>query len=150
MSKSLGNLVMVRDLLKHCSADALRLYLAGHHYRRAWAHDPDELARADRLVDRLRAAVTVPGHRGDALDPARAQADFTAAMNDDLDTPSAVARLERLADDILAAAGAARDVGPAQAVLRRLAQVFGLRLDAPGVEDRVVKGWSAHLERIAP
>ena len=33
------------------------------------------------------------------------------------------------------------------AEVRRLAQVFGLRLDQPGVEERVTRGWDAHLLR---
>lgn len=147
MSKSLGNLVMVRDLLVHWPADALRLYLAGHHYRRSWSHDPGEIARAHRLAGTLRAAVTAPGGRGGGLDAAGAEGDFAAAMDDDLDTPAALGRLEGLADDILGAARAGRDVAPAQALLRRLAEVFGLRLDAPGADKRVVEGWDAHLER---
>ncbi|HVQ77534.1 MAG TPA: class I tRNA ligase family protein, partial [Candidatus Binatia bacterium] len=147
MSKSLGNLVMVRDLLVDWPADALRLYLAGHHYRRSWSHDAREIARADRLARTLRTAVTAAGGRGGALDTAGAEADFAAAMDDDLDTPAALGRLEGLADDILGAARAGRDVAPAQALLRRLAEVFGLRLDAPGADKRVVEGWEAHLER---
>src|SRR5262245_53359951 len=58
MSKSLGNLVMVRDLLERWSADAVRIYLGRHHYRQSWAHSLDELADADRLAGTLRAAVT--------------------------------------------------------------------------------------------
>ena len=147
MSKSLGNLVMVRDLLKQWSADTLRLYLARHHYRRSWSHDAGDLAQADRLAQHVRAAATVSGGGGEALDGTGAEASFTAAMNDDLDTQSALVRLEGLADEIVAAARADRDVRAAQALLRRLARVFGLRLDEPGVEPRVVDGWNAHLER---
>jgi L-cysteine:1D-myo-inositol 2-amino-2-deoxy-alpha-D-glucopyranoside ligase len=149
MSKSLGNLVMVRDLLKQWSADAIRLYLAAHHYRRRWSHDEHELADADRLARRLLAAVTATGGTGDPHDGADAEASFTAAMDDDLDTPSALARLGALADDVVAAARRGRDVSASQRLVRRLAQVFGVRLDAPGAEDRVVAGWSAHLARFA-
>jgi L-cysteine:1D-myo-inositol 2-amino-2-deoxy-alpha-D-glucopyranoside ligase len=147
MSKSLGNLVMVRDLLKHWSPDALRLYLGRHHYRAGWSHDLDELAHAAQLAEKLRAAATVSGGDGNLLDLAGAEADFTAAMNDDLNTPSALGRLESLADDVLAAARAGRRVETGQALVRRLAQVFGLRLDRPGVEERVTRGWDAHLRR---
>ena len=147
MSKSLGNLVMVSDLLKHWSPDALRLYLGRHHYRRRWSHDLDELARAARLADKLRAAVAASGGDGDPLDVAGAEADFTAAMDDDLDTPAALGRLESLGVDVLAAARAGRRVEAGQTLVRRLARVFGLRLDQPGVEERVARGWDAHLLR---
>ncbi len=149
MSKSLGNLVMVGDLLRRWSADTVRLYLGQHHYRRPWSHNVDELAEADRLARKLETAATVRGGGGEVLDASSAQAAFTAAMNDDLNTPAALERLEALADLIQAAARAGHQLGPAQAVLRRLGQVFGLRLDAAEVEARVIEGWSTHLRRFA-
>jgi len=147
MSKSLGNLVMVRNLLKHWSPDALRLYLGQHYYRLKWNHDPDQLADAAQLAEKLRAAVTVAGGEGDPLHVAGAEADFTAAMDDDLSTPSALGTLASLADDVLAAARAGRRVEAGQALVRRLAHVFGLRLDRLDTEDRVTRGWDAHLRR---
>jgi len=59
----------------------------------------------------------------------------------------ALSRLEGLADAILAAAQSGHDVGAAQAVLRRLAEVLGLVLDRAEVEARVIEGWRAHLGR---
>jgi cysteinyl-tRNA synthetase len=150
MSKSVGNLVMVGDLLQHWPPDALRVYLGRHHYRRSWSHDLDALAEAARLATKLRTAVGVAGGGGDTLDASGAQAEFTIALNDDLDTPAALSRLESLADAILVAAERSRDVSSAQAVLRRLAQAFGLVLDTPGVEPRVTEGWGAHLARFTP
>ena len=150
MSKSVGNLVMVGDLLQRWPPDALRIYLGRHHYRRSWSHDLDALAEAARMATKLRTAVEVAGGAGKALDASPAQAGFTMALNDDLDTPAALSRLESLADAILVAAPKGRDVSRAQALLRRLAQVFGLVLDAPGVEARVTAGWGVHLARFAP
>jgi L-cysteine:1D-myo-inositol 2-amino-2-deoxy-alpha-D-glucopyranoside ligase len=149
MSKSLGNLVMVSDLLRRWSADTLRLYLGKHHYRRPWSHNVDELAEADRLARKLRTAATVRGGGGEVLDAGSARAAFTAAVNDDLNSSAALTRLEGLADRILAAARGGQQLGPAQTVLRRLGQVFGLSLDAAAVEARVIEGWSTHLRRFA-
>jgi L-cysteine:1D-myo-inositol 2-amino-2-deoxy-alpha-D-glucopyranoside ligase len=147
MSKSLGNLVMVRDLLKDWSADALRLYLAQHHYRSAWSHDPAELEGAERLAQHLREAVTSAGGTGPALDVSAVQVSFSEAMDDDLDTPAAIEQLEQLAGEIMEAAQAGQNVQTAQATLRTLSQVFGLRLDAPAAEEQVIAGWSEHLKR---
>jgi L-cysteine:1D-myo-inositol 2-amino-2-deoxy-alpha-D-glucopyranoside ligase len=147
MSKSLGNLVMVRDLLQYWSADALRLYLARHHYRLVWAHNDNELADSGRTALALRAAVAAAGGPGAILDPAQALADFQAAMDNDLDTAGALQCLERLASDIIAAARAGRQIAAAQAGLRRAAQVFGLQLDAGAPEPGVVAGWASHLQR---
>ncbi len=69
MSKSLGNLVMVRDLLRDWSPDALRLYLASHHYRQEWSYSAADLGEAGRLVEGLRAAAGATSGRGAALDP---------------------------------------------------------------------------------
>ena len=147
MSKSLGNLVMVRDLLETWSPDALRLYLGMHHYREPWSHNLEELQQADQRAQKLRAAVVAEGGAGTALDPAPGQASFEAAMEQDLNTPAALAALEHLADAILEAAGAGRDVRAGQAALRSMGRVFGLRLDAGEPEERVVAGWNEHLKR---
>jgi L-cysteine:1D-myo-inositol 2-amino-2-deoxy-alpha-D-glucopyranoside ligase len=147
MSKSLGNLVMVRDLLEDWSADALRLYLAQHHYRSAWSHDLAELAGAERLAQHLREAVTSASGSASVLDVSAVQASFNEAMDDDLDTPAAVGQLEHLAGEILAASRAGQNVKSAQAALRGLSQVFGLRLDSTSAEERVTTGWNEHLKR---
>jgi Cysteinyl-tRNA synthetase len=96
---------------------------------------------------RTAATVSVSGGNGKPLDVAGAEADFTAAMDDDLNTPLALSRLESLAGDVIAAARAGRRVETGRALVRRLAQVFGLRLDRSGVEERVTRGWGAHLLR---
>jgi cysteinyl-tRNA synthetase len=150
MSKSLGNLVMVRDLLRTYSADAIRLYLAGHHYREAWSHSLAELRQAEELAARLRRAATVAGSSSAAVDVHGHQQELVRALHNDLDTPAAVRVLERLADDILAASaarGSEPSNGQAQSALRQIARIFGLRLDAPGPEALVVAGWNEHLPR---
>ena len=147
MSKSLGNLVMVNDLLRTWSADGLRLYLAAHHYRQTWSYAEDELAAAERRAGLLREAVATQGGNGAAVAAEAAMGAFTAALDDDLATPAALDALERLARDVLQGARAGRDVREAQGALRRMGRVFGLRLDAPGPEERVIAGWAEHLRR---
>ena len=102
------------------------------------------------LAETLRAAATAQGGAGGALDPAPFTADFNAAMDDDLDSPRGLVAFERLAAEVLSAAQTGRDVHAAQAELRRLAAVFGLRLDAAAPEPRVTVGWDQHLQRFTP
>jgi L-cysteine:1D-myo-inositol 2-amino-2-deoxy-alpha-D-glucopyranoside ligase len=84
MSKSLGNLVFVSDLVKEWDAMAIRLALVSHHYRDSWEWTDDLLPQAADRLERWRAA-----GRGDAvLDQAR------AALDDDLDTSGAVAAVD--------------------------------------------------------
>jgi L-cysteine:1D-myo-inositol 2-amino-2-deoxy-alpha-D-glucopyranoside ligase len=158
MSKSLGNLVMVRDLLEDFSPDALRLYLASHHYRQPWEFDLDDLGRWAETADRLKEAAQVSG-AGLAMghSPARLKTideerleeyrgRFTEAMNADLDTPAAASVLAELADEILASSAAGMEVSGGRDQLRALARVFGLRLGEAGPEERVSAGWKAHLQ----
>jgi len=85
MSKSLGNLVFVSDLLKSWEPDAIRLGVAAHHYRDSWEWTDDVLpVAADRLA-RWRAA----GEGSDGLDEVR------SALDNDLDTPGAIDAIDR-------------------------------------------------------
>ncbi len=90
MSKSDGNMVFVRDLLERHPADAIRLYLLSKPYRAPFDHDEAALEAAAALTSRLtRLAAGVPG--------AGESPEIVAALDDDLDTPAAVAALERMA-----------------------------------------------------
>jgi hypothetical protein len=68
-------------------------------------------------------------------------------MDQDLDTPTALAALVNLAGDILTAAENGRNLTQAQETLRRCSTILGLRLDKKGVEDRVTEGWQNHRLR---
>lgn len=147
MSKSLGNMVFARDLLEEVSADAIRLTLLSHHYREEWEYTDAELRRAVALADRLRQASHDGGHsawRSLSTVHSAATADyvtqFNAALDNDLDTPTAIQVLDALAAEVQAT----RDEAD---TLRSLAAILGLRLDAPGPEPRVVEGWTTYLER---
>ena len=91
MSKSLGNLVFTRDLIRDHEPAAVRLSLLAHHYRSGWEFDADELkVAAERLEAWRRAggASTVGGPPPDPVD---------AALARDLDTPAALAAVDELA-----------------------------------------------------
>lgn len=150
MSKSLGNLVMVRDLLQQFSPDALRIYLAQHHYRTAWDFDEQELRAAAVVAQQLGAAMTTAGRSaadgsGHTLDATVYTYEFTEALDQDLDTPAALRVLTTLAERITTAASVGWQVETAQTALRTMSQVFGLRLDHEAPEPRVVAGWRQHL-----
>jgi L-cysteine:1D-myo-inositol 2-amino-2-deoxy-alpha-D-glucopyranoside ligase len=123
MSKSLGNLVLARDLLNRYSADAVRVMLLCHHYRTPWEYSEHEMREKAALVERMGlrdlAGVAVPGE-DDGIST-QAEREFIAAMEYDLDTPRALDILARLSAH-------ARDSGAdsSTATLRRLAGVLGL------------------------
>jgi len=148
ISKSLGNLIMVQDLLAKYSPDAIRLYLAGHHYRHIWQYDSMELESAESLASLLDRAVRqafAPRSLSPYTPSSRPQA-FMEALADDLDTPAAVKILEAFAKEILRAAGAGYNVEAAQSALRDMSRLFGLRLDSTGPDPIVVAGWNRHLQ----
>jgi L-cysteine:1D-myo-inositol 2-amino-2-deoxy-alpha-D-glucopyranoside ligase len=147
MSKSLGNLVMANDLLNTYSPDALRYYLANHHYRETWSYSQAELEETGRLVSKLREAVGATDGNGPVLDPSAAVAAFRSAMDEDLNSLAALKVLQRLAAEITDAALAGHSVDEAQERLRTLGSVFGLRFDRQEPEGRVTDGWNRHRVR---
>ncbi len=148
MSKSLGNLVMARDLLQDYTADALRLYLASHHYRRPWSYDESELIKAQQLAQSWLAAATVVGGDSPLVDPAAHADHFRTALDNDLDTPSSVSALTALATAIQQGAQRGQAVQSAQATLRILAAILGLCLGSEGAE-HVQAGWQRHAADFA-
>jgi L-cysteine:1D-myo-inositol 2-amino-2-deoxy-alpha-D-glucopyranoside ligase len=91
MSKSLGNLVFPRDLFRDHEPAAVRLALLAHHWRSAWEFDAAELKEAaERLTAWRRAAA---GHHPGAL-----PGEVAAALAGDLDTPTALAVADELAE----------------------------------------------------
>lgn len=146
MSKSLGNLIMVRDLLERgINADALRVFMHMHHYRIPWQFDEEELRTAVDQAQLLRRAVALEGGSGDALNPRGIINTFNTAMCDDLDTPTALAALQQYAKEIVSAASAGRDVSKAQQSLSTLGAILGLRFNKEGVDKDVASGWDSYL-----
>jgi L-cysteine:1D-myo-inositol 2-amino-2-deoxy-alpha-D-glucopyranoside ligase len=103
MSKSLGNLVFVDALRKEWDPMAIRLAIVEHHYRTEWEWDDDLMPRSAKRLDAWRGARDGTGG-DDVLTEVR------LALDDDLDTPRAVAAI----DDAVDRGG---DVRPAAALL---------------------------------
>jgi L-cysteine:1D-myo-inositol 2-amino-2-deoxy-alpha-D-glucopyranoside ligase len=141
MSKSLGNLVMIRDLLQDHSADTLRLYLALHHYREPWSTSWFELFQAQRLDRDIRHALAARRYPGKITDPRPFQEQFKAALENDLDTPQALQVVQDLVSNILAGSQARLDISRAQDQLRAFGTVLGLRMDGSEPDAEVRQGW---------
>ncbi len=125
MSKSLGNVLLVRDLLDEAPGEAIRFALLGAHYRQPLDWSADGLARAKRGLDRLYGVLRdlddvpdmpcVPG----LLDA------FEAALEDDLNFPGAIAELFRIAKAARRATTVA-DRAACRAALRSAGGLLGL------------------------
>jgi cysteinyl-tRNA synthetase len=125
MSKSLGNMVFIPDLLQVCSPDALRLYLLSHHYRRSWDHKARSLVPPRKLTRRLRGllADTDDASAEEARERGTAVLDAIAS---DLDIPRAISELSALS--------ASEDAAPRRAARTLARQVLGLRLGESDAE----------------
>ena len=131
MSKSVGNLVTVREALSKFSADGIRLFFLNSHYHSPLAYSEEAVQGQQRAAERLRSALEAD-ERGDAnaesVDPEPFRQRFIAAMDDDLNTPQALAALFDLTREINRGREGNKQIGPAQDSLRELAGVLGLRL----------------------
>ncbi|MEC8463697.1 MAG: cysteine--tRNA ligase [Pseudomonadota bacterium] len=96
MSKSVGNVLLVHDLLKHTSGEAIRLALLNAHYRQPLDWTDDGLVQAKRMLDRLYGALRKLEDTEVTIGT-KPNANFLAALNDDLNTPKALATLFDLA-----------------------------------------------------
>ena len=90
MSKSLGNLVFVDKLRESWDPRAIRLAIIEHHYRTEWSWDDELMPRSAARLTRWMGATD--GSTGDAVD------DVREALDDDLDTPSALTAIDAAAD----------------------------------------------------
>jgi L-cysteine:1D-myo-inositol 2-amino-2-deoxy-alpha-D-glucopyranoside ligase len=124
MSKSLGNLIVVHKLLKAYTADAIRLLLAGHHYRTEMEHAQ---RLADRIVEAARGDVGLGTPSVDSLTGWTKQA-FLNALENDLDTPRAVRVLGNLAQACLSSLVPDNEMPVARQQIRSMADFLGLRL----------------------
>ena len=141
MSKSLGNLVRIDDFLSHHEADALRMMVLNGSYRAPLSYSDDIMDAAERGLDRLRSALkpAPAGAPGAAIEvrttldqqTETAQQTFVEDMDDDFNSSGGLAALFEL----VRAVNTARDAGatdaqlkPAQATLKTLTGVLGLRL----------------------
>ncbi len=134
MSKSLGNLVTIRDALKKYSPDALRLFFLQSNYRSPLSYSEEAIDAAEKGADRLRQALS-PGDETKSiasLDLQSCKDRFISAMDDDFNSAQAVATLFDLARDINRLKDEGYNVASGQALLRELGrEVMGLTFKEP-------------------
>jgi cysteinyl-tRNA synthetase len=112
MSKSAGNFFTVRDLLSRAPGEAIRLFLLKTHYRAPLDFTEDGLREAKANLDRWYRALKTADDRlqlsdfqknASALNPVGPAPDIVEALNDDLNTPMALSRLNMDADAVFSA-----------------------------------------------
>jgi len=142
MSKSLGNIISIKDFLSKRSADVMRMLVLNGTYRAPLLFNDDTLDAAEKNVERLKSAlrpasVSAKGLSAEALSTLASAADsakanFTEAMDNDFNTAGAIAALFELSKAINTARdnGATSDqLKSAQSTFSELAAVLGLKLE---------------------
>src|SRR5512142_563923 len=141
MSKSLGNIISIKDFLKDRDADVMRMLVLNGSYRAPLMFNDGTLDAAEKGLERIKSALRpasakAAGASPEALSALQKQNEttreaFVAAMDDDFNTAGALGSLF----DLVRAINTARDAGataeqlkPAQDALRELTGIFGLRL----------------------
>jgi L-cysteine:1D-myo-inositol 2-amino-2-deoxy-alpha-D-glucopyranoside ligase len=100
MSKSLGNLVMVSDLLKKYSPDVIRYLLLSHHYREPWEFTEEHLTNAEEDIQAIQEALKKQPTENNEV--TMTTDEFISALDDDMNTPEALQIILRLAQEIQA------------------------------------------------
>ncbi len=120
MSKSLGNLTLVGDLLKDYAPDTIRVALLKHHYRHPWECFAEDLQSATETVELFQRVRNIVGKNLQGEDHMLRDR-FKVAMDDDLDTPEALLLLKEAAEKVVATHDA--NIG---AEILRLTPILGL------------------------
>ncbi len=144
MSKSLGNIVWIRDILAEGLGAAFRVLVLQTHYRAPLNFTREGLDAAERGLERLRLAANCDqqDRKNDSAPPSHPlieQAEhsrerFVIAMNDDFDTPIALATLFDLGRAINRASDEGANessLAVARETLRELTSVLGIELESP-------------------
>ena len=130
MSKSTGKLVTISEALAKYSPDALRLWVLSSNYRSPITYSDENLAATERGVERLSNTAHIETKKSAAspIDYLSYKERFVEAMDDDFNTPQAVAALFDLAREINRGRDEAMGIAEAQKMLKELAGVLGLTL----------------------
>ncbi len=131
MSKSLGNFFTVREVLAKYHPEEVRYFILSSHYRSPLNYSKEHLDGAKAALTRFYTALRGLPNMHDEGEDAHADG-FFAAMDDDFNTPEAIAVLFDLAHEI----NRVRERDPAKAgqlarMLRRLGEILGLLQDDP-------------------
>ncbi len=164
MTRSLGNFVSLADALARYEPDAIRLFYLSAHYRTPLRWVEEAVSAAARGLERLRVALANAEdaiarsadqeEAGLTAAVASARSAFEAAMDDDFNTPQALAALYLLAAEINRVADAVvkgtqqgrAGLWLATDTLRELARVLGLSLARPGLSEQALPGLRTLLE----
>ncbi len=128
MSKSIGNIISIKEALAKYSSDALRIFFLGSHYRSPLTYSQETVEAAEKGAERLRQALEAgtAGAKQAGFDAVAYRQKFIEAMDDDFNTPQATAVLFDLTRELNRLRDEGCDISAGQELLRELGGVLGL------------------------
>jgi cysteinyl-tRNA synthetase len=133
MSKSIGNLITIKEALTKYSANAIRIFVLSSHYRSPLTYSEEALEAAEGGTERLLRVISREDNTTDSdntLDAKSYRQQFIKVMDDDFNTPQALGILFDLARAINQAADSGIGFSEAKRILSSLAEgVLGLSLE---------------------
>ena len=132
MSKSLGNIISIKQAFSKYSSDGIRIFILGSHYRSPLTYTPEAIEAAESGADRLRQAMEAKtaGAKPLNFDSSPYRQRFIDAMDDDFNTPQAMATLFDLTRELNRLRDEGDDISSGQELLKELGTVLGLTFKA--------------------
>ena len=132
MSKSIGNIISLQEALSSHSVNALRLFFLSSYYRSPLVYSEENLDAHEKGVERLETAC-IPkliDNPTSIMDSKKYEDRFIVEMDNDINTPRAIASLFDLAREINRSKEIRVDVSKAQSTLINLASILGLNIQS--------------------
>ncbi len=131
MSKSIGNVISIKETLKQYTSDALRVFVLSSHYRSPLTYTAESMEAAQKGAERLAQTATVQseGTKASEIDLDAYRTRFTEAMDDDFNSSQALAALYDLAREINKARDNGCDISKEVAFFKELGGVLGLTFE---------------------
>ena len=127
MSKSLNNMIFIKEFKEKYSANTIRLMLLKNQYRQKWEFNYELLYESQKLNELFRQVWIVESGHGEDLEITREQNDFYSFLNDDLNIPAAIKSLKVLAEKIIK--NKEKSTSSAKAFLNNTFNILGLRIE---------------------
>ena len=127
MSKSLGNLITVREALKEFDSDQIRMWILSSHYRSPLIYSKELISSQSRPLSRLRESLkNVENNNTENTDYAKEKEIFINALSSDLNTPVALSQVLLLSKKINSGNNKGHDTREARKTLNTMVSVLGL------------------------
>ncbi len=127
MSKSLGNLITVREALKEFDSDQIRMWILSSHYRSPLIYSKELISSQSRPLSRLRESLkNIENNNTENTDYAKEKEIFINALSSDLNTPVALSQVLLLSKKINSGNNKGHDTREARKTLNTMVSVLGL------------------------